>query len=411
MGVRSLGAVGGDGYAVVDVETTGFRSSDRVVEIGVVHLDPAGAITGEWATLINPDRDLGPRHIHRIDAADVRRAPTFKQIAGDLIERLRGRVLAAHNLPFDARFIASEFTRLGVEVPVRNMGGVCTMHWAGRLLPGVPRNLRGCCQTVGIPLDGHHSALVDARAGAALLRVLLSQSRAAPPWESAFWNAMMARWPKLPPSQVECVPRGAATTHHRHFLERIVDRLPRVPEPPAADEYLALLDRALLDRRISATEGDALVEAARVLDLDRHAVEALHRGYLDALARAAWDDGVVTDAERDELRAVATLLGLSGDHAERALASARTTDHRVGQRPSFRLAPGDLVVFTGQMDEGRDVWKERARAAGLEPCDSVTKKVRLVVAADPDSLSGKAKTARKYGIPIVTPESFSGMID
>jgi DNA polymerase-3 subunit epsilon len=31
----------------------------------------------------------------------------------------------------------------------------------------------------------------------------------------------------------------------------------------------------------------------------------------------------------------------------------------------------------------------------------VTKKVALLVAADPDSLSGKAREARDYGIPIV----------
>ncbi|MEF2254696.1 BRCT domain-containing protein [Microbacterium schleiferi] len=34
----------------------------------------------------------------------------------------------------------------------------------------------------------------------------------------------------------------------------------------------------------------------------------------------------------------------------------------------------------------------------------MTKKVRLVVAADPDSLSGKAPKARDYGIPIVGEE-------
>ena len=35
------------------------------------------------------------------------------------------------------------------------------------------------------------------------------------------------------------------------------------------------------------------------------------------------------------------------------------------------------------------------------PWDAVTRKVKLVAAADPDSLSGKARKARDYGIPIV----------
>jgi DNA polymerase-3 subunit epsilon len=37
-------------------------------------------------------------------------------------------------------------------------------------------------------------------------------------------------------------------------------------------------------------------------------------------------------------------------------------------------------------------------------------RVALVVAADPDSLSGKARKAAAYGIPIVTEEAFAGML-
>lgn len=416
MGIRTDDVAVADGYAVVDVETTGLRPSwsDRVIEIGVVHLDPAGRATGEWATLINPERDLGPQHVHRIEAADLRYAPTFGQIAGDLVELLRGRVMVAHNLPFDAGFLASEFTRLGVYAPVSGMSDVCTMRWAGRLLPGAPRSLAGCCAMSGIPLDGHHSALVDARAGAALLAVLMSLSRPTTPWKQAVRKATALTWPALPPGRTDWVPRGVAKTRDRHFLARITDRLPRVTEPAGAEPYLALLDRALLDRHISATEGDALVDAAAELGLDRHAVEGLHRGYLDALARAAWDDGIVTDDERADLHAVADLLGLSVDDADQALTTAQDapagTDHGVQRRSQFVLAPGDLVVFTGEMDEDREVWEDRARAAGLQPHAGVTKKVRLVVAADPDSMSGKAKKARQYGIPIITPDAFAGMI-
>jgi hypothetical protein len=41
-----------------------------------------------------------------------------------------------------------------------------------------------------------------------------------------------------------------------HFPARLVDRLPRTYRPDA-DAYLEILDRALLDRQISATEADA----------------------------------------------------------------------------------------------------------------------------------------------------------
>ncbi|MEO3873755.1 exonuclease domain-containing protein [Nonomuraea sp. B12E4] len=48
------------GYAVIDTETTGLRPAwhDRIIEMGVVHLDAYGEITREWVTLVNPGRDL-----------------------------------------------------------------------------------------------------------------------------------------------------------------------------------------------------------------------------------------------------------------------------------------------------------------------------------------------------------------
>lgn len=41
----------------------------------------------------------------------------------------------------------------------------------------------------------------------------------------------------------------------------------------------------------------------------------------------------------------------------------------------------------------------------------MTKSTKVVVAADPDSLSGKAKKARGYAIPIVTEGAFGQMLE
>jgi DNA polymerase-3 subunit epsilon len=43
--------------AVVDVETTGLYSTDRVVEVAVVTVNRDGAIEEEFETLVNPLRD------------------------------------------------------------------------------------------------------------------------------------------------------------------------------------------------------------------------------------------------------------------------------------------------------------------------------------------------------------------
>ena len=98
------------GFAVVDVETTGlFPGIHRIAEIAVVHVEPDGTISNRWKTLVNPERDLGPQHIHGIRAADILHAPVFADIAHDVMDLLAGRVLVAHNVHFDYRFVSMKW--------------------------------------------------------------------------------------------------------------------------------------------------------------------------------------------------------------------------------------------------------------------------------------------------------------
>lgn len=377
---------------------------DRVIEIGVVHLDDGGRITGEWSTLVNPERDLGPQHIHGINTADIRHAPSFRDISGVLADMLQGRTLVAHNLRFDWAFLEHEYARLGTPAPNIDGIGICTMVEAARFLPGAPRNLAGCCAAAGVRLDDHHHALADARAAAGLLSYYLTSTHSHVPWRASLDLAAELAWPMIEKTDVAWVRRGVAAERDTHFLARLVDRLPRTPEPLHADGYLALLDQVLLDHHISAAEADALVDLTRQLGLSRGDVDRLHRDYLACLVSAALADGIVTPAERHELELVTALLRIP----------SATIDVLMAENPAsavprfpFSLVPGDLIVFTGDMDGGRESWEERARRAGFVPHGGVTKKVRLVVAADPDSLSGKARKARDYGIPIVMPEAFA----
>ncbi|GAA4572716.1 hypothetical protein GCM10023176_36220 [Micromonospora coerulea] len=72
--------------------------------------------------------------------------------------------------------------------------------------------------------------------------------------------------------------------------------------------------------------------------------------------------------------------------------------------------PGDTVVFTGAMEPPRWEWEEQARAAALQVGNTVTKKTRLLVAADPDTMSGKAKNAHQYAIPLVHPTAYQKLL-
>jgi DNA polymerase-3 subunit epsilon len=79
---------------------------------------------------------------------------------------------------------------------------------------------------------------------------------------------------------------------------------------------------------------------------------------------------------------------------------------------NFALKPGDVVVFTGDPEGmNRADLEYQARALGLRVTGAVSGKTSLVVAADIDSISGKARKARDLGIPIVDYATYLGMLD
>ncbi len=147
---------------VVDVETTGFRTTDRVVEVAAVSLDARTLeVVDEFETLVNPGRGVGPTAVHGITDAMVVDAPSFRGVAAELTERLHGGVLVAHNLRFDQRMLNQEYEKFMDEPDWGT--GICTYRLSGL-------KLAAACEAHAISLHGHHRALDDARAAAELLR-------------------------------------------------------------------------------------------------------------------------------------------------------------------------------------------------------------------------------------------------
>jgi len=174
------------------------------------------------------------------------------------------------------------------------------------------------------------------------------------------------------------------------------------------ESYLCVLEQVLLDGYLSAHEEDALVRLAMSVGLERDQLAAIHMTYVDAMAIAAWADGTVTDSERTELHQVALMLGLPLTLVNGALRRAESfAEKRQGER--FTLAPGDQVVFTGQLSVPHEQLVDMVQQSGLV-VGGINKRTKLVVAADPDSLSGKAGKARDHGIPVVTEAAFARML-
>lgn len=151
-----------EGYAVVDVETTGLGRSDRVVSAAVYRLDGRGDVVDHWYSPVNPERDPGPVWIHGLTSEMLEGAPTFPEIAEELADRLTGRVLVAHNALFDWNMIAHEFRRMGATAPVRQR--LCTIVLSRDLrLPLPNHKLESLAAHFGVRQQRAHHALDDAR--------------------------------------------------------------------------------------------------------------------------------------------------------------------------------------------------------------------------------------------------------
>lgn len=204
----------------------------------------------------------------------------------------------------------------------------------------------------------------------------------------------------------------------QHFLARLASRAPRPVVAAETEPCIEALDRVLLNRHISRHEADELVGVANVLSLGREGALELQGRYLQALCVQAWADGVVTDDERADLERVMQLLGLSLYELEAALGEAAAS-RETGVRPAtlaeqvgtFQLQLEDRVVFTGDAPGvSRRELERESREAGLRVTGSVSRVTRLLVAADPDSISGKARRARERGGPIADVDTFVRML-
>jgi DNA polymerase-3 subunit epsilon len=192
--------------------------------------------------------------------------------------------------------------------------------------------------------------------------------------------------------------------------------LARLPEnahllESAHAAYLEVLDRALEDRHVSPDEAELLFEIADGWKIGRETVGSLHKSYVHSVADAAWADGVISEAERLDLEWVAGALGEAELLEE--LLRAPFVDGIATERHSSAGLEGRSVCFTGALlctRRGYGITRTDAEAlatkAGLVVQHNVTKKLDVLVVADPDTQSGKACRAREYGTRILAERMF-----
>jgi DNA polymerase III subunit epsilon len=397
--------------AVIDVETTGLNPYryDRVVEIAALLVVPGKGVLREITSLVNPERDIGPTSIHGITASDVVDAPRFPDIAGHLTDFLFDSILlAGHNVRFDIAFLQAEYERIGIEMPRYPMLDTLALAGGG--------TLSACCEDYGVDFDGRaHSALHDARATACLLQKILLEN---PDFLIRYDSCQSLAWPSIELSRGTLCPRGTqdrVTSGVPNYIQQLAQSLSRGSGGASTHEgerdYRELLWRALEDGRVENSEGDSLVDVAIHWGLCFERIKVIHLDYLSQLALAAMADGHVTDVEQREIQLAAQLLGfghLSDNQLNNLFQSRKSENHSDVADVSDEGLIGKSVCFTGEcscMRHGQLITREMAEKfaadKGLQIMQSVTKKLNILVVADPNTQSGKAKKARQYGIRII----------
>lgn len=356
-------------------------------------------------------------------SSDVVDAPLFGEVVPHLVSLLNGRSLVAHNQEFDLRFLRAELANHGFPLAPA-YEAVCTMLWS-RSTFGAAK-LRDVCEALGIRHDGAHAALGDARATAKVLAALIASIGPTTGWRQnvdssrfAVGTMVAARTPGIVHRpETRRSPKVFVDTAALPLWERIALPLDYSDAPAAV--YLDMLTRVLEDGLISTAEYSRLDAIAEVAHLTPERISALHAAYLSAAVVEASADGILSADERRELAQIATILDLSvpTSHLEVTRAALEPRSGTVARRhvapaatgAAFTLVSGARIVFTGTMSRPREQWARAIADAGFVT-GSVTKNCVVLIAADPASQSGKAKTARAHGIPIVTEAEFIPVFD
>ncbi len=169
-----------EGFAVVDIETTGLGRGDEVVEVAAV--SSGGDVLFE--SLVRPKRGYVPAQatrIHGLTWDDLAAAPSWPEVVDALADALLGYRVLAWNAPFDERLAAQSSRAWSVEHPLP--GFECAMR-AYAVCRGVSsggvRLVRAAAIEGVLVGDQSHRSAGDAALTLAVLRALHArQARAA----------------------------------------------------------------------------------------------------------------------------------------------------------------------------------------------------------------------------------------
>ncbi|SET90819.1 ATP-dependent DNA helicase DinG [Salinibacillus kushneri] len=169
-------------FAVVDLETTGQNPTkgDQIIEVGIVVVAD-GIVKQQYGTYVKPNQEipLFISHLTGITDDQVTTAPSFSEIAPDIIELCSDAYFVAHHVQFDLGFLNEALMDAGFS-PI-NEKVIDTVEFARIMAPrATGYKLSQLAEYFGIQHQRPHRALSDAYVTAEVLLKLLDKARKLP---------------------------------------------------------------------------------------------------------------------------------------------------------------------------------------------------------------------------------------
>lgn len=160
-------------FLAIDFETATNRR-DSACAVGTV-LYEDGVAVAEFRSLLRPPwLHVDPRHasIHGLNAAELARAPSFRQAFEQLQALIeRADVIVAHNAGFDRSVLEASCRTARVSIPKATW--LCTVSLSRKAFDLPAYKLPAVAGHLGVALH-HHDAMSDAHACAQIFDVILS---------------------------------------------------------------------------------------------------------------------------------------------------------------------------------------------------------------------------------------------
>ena len=151
-------------FAAIDFETANEQRSS-VCSVGVVIIRD-GVLSDSYYSLIHPEPEYYSYRntlVHGLTAEDTARSPIFPTVWQEIIPKIAGLPLIAHNKGFDETCLKAVFKTYRMDYPDYRF--YCTLAASRRQLCHLPNHqLHTVAEDCGYILTNHHNALADAEA-------------------------------------------------------------------------------------------------------------------------------------------------------------------------------------------------------------------------------------------------------